>query len=547
MIKVSKDDNIFDVLLKIQNEENPSKKKLILEVPFWHPILHNYVSLKSIINKIWDKKLIIVTTDLNSKKIWKKLGIKYSIIKNSDFIENKQENILKYNYSFFEYLKYEINKYLNLFKSKVFKNQKITNLQKKYLKYQKQKSNIFIFVLLLWIVSFIFLYIFFFALNKTIIYITPEIEVQTKSKNFIFNSKINPYYKKKNEQEIKEYKDHIELTYNYKTTWIEQKDKYKAKTTVNFINKFDSEIKLLPHTRLLSSSWILFETQNWVKIPAAIKNNAWELIPGIKQADIVAKTFDNKWLFIWKRANNSSSWITLKLPWLKENQDMLFAKTTKEITWWQDIYTHIVSKDDIDNSIKILKEKLRKKAIEELNKKIQQDNKANNVTFKILNIDNTFKFKNIKTKILENVKSWDKKTSYNLSWSLDTATYTYNIDSVISKLKKEIQDSIIPEKQRILSINNQSIRISNIIYRQDNPFYLKATIEIEYFIEYNFEKQDDSYIQRLKNTIAWLDKQQAEKILINENKISNARIEIKPFFLNKVSKFFNNIKFVIEN
>ena len=56
-------------------------------------------------------------------------------------------------------------------------------------------------------------------------------------------------------------------------------------------------------------------------------------------------------------------------------------------------------------------------------------------------------------------------------------------------------------KQKILSINNKSIRISNLIYRQDEPFNIKATIEIEYFVEYNFEKQDDSYIQRLKNTI----------------------------------------------
>jgi hypothetical protein len=89
-----------------------------------------------------------------------------------------------------------------------------------------------------------------------------------------------------------------------------------------------------------------------------------------------------------------------------------------------------------------------------------------------------------------------------LTGSLDTSTYTYNINSVISKLKDEIQDSIIPKKQRILSINEQSIRISNIIYRQEKPFYLKATIEIEYYIEYNFENEDDSYIQRLKNTIA---------------------------------------------
>jgi len=544
MIKISKNDNIFDIIYKIEKEKNSSRDKIILEFPFWHPVLHNYFYLKTLTNKYKNKKIIIITTDLASKKIGKDLWIKYSLIKNTDFIEKNDNNIIKYNYSFVEYAKYEIKKYLNLFKSKVFKNTKINSIKNKY---KNQKINISIFLFMLAIVSIIFLYIFFFALNKTIIYITPEIEVQTKSKNFIFNSKVNPIYKKRNEEQIKEINKHIELKYNYKTTWIKQEKKYRAKTTINFINKFPQEIKLLPNTRLLTASWILFETQNWVKIPAAKTNNNWDLIPWIKEAEIIAKTFDNKWIFIGARANTTSTWILLTLPWLKENQDKLFAKTISPITWWKNIYTHIISKDDINNSVKILKEKLRKKAIEEVNKQINEENKANNITYKILNIDNIFKFKNIDIQLPKNIEAWKKLTNFYLTWKLDVSTYAYNIDSIISKLKNEINESIIPDKEKILSINDKSIRISNIIYRQENPFYLKATVEIEYFVEYNFENEDDSYIQRLKNTIAWLPKDEAEKILINENKISNAKIEIKPFFLKKVSPFFNNIEFVIEN
>ncbi len=543
MIKISKNDNIFDILYKIEKQKNSSKNKIILEFPFWHPVLHNYFYLKTLVNKYKDKKIIIVTTDLASKKIWKNLGIKYSLIKNTDFIEKDENNILKHNYSFIEYAKYELKRYLNLFKSKVFKNKKLNSIKNKY---KNQKINISIFVFMLFIVSLIFLYIFFFALNKTTIYVTPEIEVQTKSKNFIFNSQ-NSIYKRKNEEKIKEFKQNINLEYNYKTTGIKQEKKYKAKTTINFINKFPQEIKLLPNTRLLSSSWLLFETQNWVKIPAARKNNAWELIPWIKEAKIIAKTFDNKWIFIGSRANTTSTGIFLKLPWLKENQNKLFAKTITPTVWWKDIYTHVVSKDDLENSKKILREKLRKKAIKEINKQIENENKTNNITYKILNIDNIFKFKNIKINTPKNIKTGEKLKNFYLSWSLDVSTYAYNRDSIISKLKNEINASIIPEKEKILSINNKSIRISNIIYRQDNPFYLKGTVEIEYFVEYNFENEDDSYIQRLKATIAWLPKQEAEKILINENKISNVKIEIKPFFLNNVSKFFNNIEFIIED
>ncbi len=550
MIKISKNDNIFDVLYKIQKHKNSNKNKIILEFPFWHPILHNYLSLKSIVEKFPNKKIIIITTDLSSKKIGKKLWIKYSLIKNIDFIENKDKNnnLIKYNYTFFEYFKYEINKFINFIKNRLYKSKNINTFQQKFYKYKKQKSNIFIFIILLTLVSLIFLYIFFFALNKTTVYITPEIEVQTKTKNFIFNSKVNPNYQKNNEIKVNKIATHTTINLNYKTTWIKQENKYKATTNVNFINNFNTEIKLLPHTRLLTSSWILFETTSWVRIPPAIKNNNNELIPWIKTAQIIAKTFDSKWIFIGTRANNkTSSWLILTLPWLKENQDKLYAKTISPITWWKDIYTHVVSKTDIKNALSILKDKLIKKSIKELNNKINNENKINNVTFKVLDIDNIFNFKNINTQIIKKVEIWQKLKSFNLIWSLDASTYIYNVDKVISKLQNIINEYIIPWKEKILSINNKSIRISNIIFRQDNPLYIKASVEIEYFIEYNFENNNDNYIKRLKNTIAWLSKEQAEKILINENKISNAKIEIRPFFLNKVSSFFNNINFVIEN
>jgi len=154
MIKISKNDNIFDVLYKIQKHKNSNKNKIILEFPFWHPILHNYLSLKNIVDKFPNKKIIIITTDLSSKKIGKKLWIKYSFIKNIDFIENKDKNnnLIKFNYTFFEYFKYEVNKFINFIQKKIY-------------------------IILLSLVSLIFLYIFFFAKYKQkqeILYLTQK-------------------------------------------------------------------------------------------------------------------------------------------------------------------------------------------------------------------------------------------------------------------------------------------------------------------------------------------------------------------------------------
>ena len=42
-----------------------------------------------------------------------------------------------------------------------------------------------------------------------------------------------------------------------------------------------------------------------------------------------------------------------------------------------------------------------------------------------------------------------------------------------------------------------------------------------------------------------MDKENAEKRLINESRISNAEIEIRPFFVDTVSKYLNNIEFIV--
>jgi hypothetical protein len=47
--------------------------------------------------------------------------------------------------------------------------------------------------------------------------------------------------------------------------------------------------------------------------------------------------------------------------------------------------------------------------------------------------------------------------------------------------------------------------------------------------------------------IAWLPKDEAEKILLNNERVSNVKIEIKPFFINNISKINDNIIFKIVN
>lgn len=542
MIIVEQKDNIFDVIYKIKKYKGDDKT-ITIHIPFWHNILYNKVSLKSI-KESTSKKIVISTNDILSKKIWKNIWVKYNIIKDSNYEIKK--DLLKYNYSFYEYLIYEIKSFKSNILNKIFKKHKTTDPRKHFLKFYRQKSHLPIFIWILIITLIIFTYIFFFALNKTYVYINPDIQVKTKAQNFIFEENVK---NKDNWIELKVFTWSIKVNKKIKSTWILQNDRYKAKWEVIIYNKLFTEIKLRPNTRLESQNWILYETKSYIRIPSAQKNKIWTVIPWSKKIEIIAKLKDKNWSPIWVKWNINKKDVVLTIPWLeKEDRINIFAKTTTKLEWWKDIYEKIVSQNDIDNAKTFFLESLKKEAIKEINSRIKQINSENNIEYKILAIDNIYKYSNIDINIPE-IKPWDKIEEFEAYWKIDIKTYAFNVNSVTSKLKNTIELWLLPEKEKLLYINNKSISIFPkkwVLFRRENPIKIKATLEIDYNIEYNFSKDNDNYISRLKQTISWLDKEKAEIILINESKISNAKIEIRPFFVNKVSKYLNNIEFITE-
>ena len=546
MIKVNKNDNIFDVISKIKSQFK-EQKKIVLNFPFGHNILYNKVALKSLKNSFPNNKIVIVTTDILSKKIAKQVWIKYTLIKDSKFIEDK--DILKYNYSFFEYFNYEIKKITNKILDILFKKKRNIDPRKKFLKYYKQKTNIKILLVILLISILIFSYVFLFVLNKTYVYITPDIQVKSKAQNFIFKQNIDENNLNKNHIKLKEFTKNIFLEEKISTTWIIQKERYRAKWKVTLINKYQTEIKLKNKTRLLSKNWILYETKKWITIPKSQKNKNWTLIPWTKQVEIVASLRDNSWWITWSRWNTQIENILLTLPWLNnEDKNNIYAKIDWLIIGWEDRFEKVVWEKDLINAKKIFIENLKKESIKQIQKEIDNQNNNNNNKYQILKIDNIYKFSDINIDLPE-LKAFEKIDYFKIKWEINVKTYAFNIDSVISKLKRSIDDNILQNKEKLLLIDNKSINIFPkiwVIYRRENPLEIKATVEVEYNIEYNFEEKNNNYTQKIKQIISWLDKNEAEKRLINESKISNAIIEIRPFFVTKVSKYLNNIEFIIE-
>lgn len=528
MIKVTKRDSIIDIIRKISKQQ---KKEIILDFPFWHPILHSITSLKILKSKSWKKELIIITNDKSAKAIGKKLWIKYSKIWETDLLE--------YNYSFIEYLKYILKNYsrelLNIFS----KNNEDFSFEKTR-KYYKQNPKLWIFFI--WLLSSIFLliFIFYFAVNKTYIYITPDIKIKTRAENFIFREADKNEAVNNNIIKLNKVSKLIYLTSTFWTSWINEDTLEKASWEVIMYNYFNEKIELLNNTRLQSEDWILYTSDNKIILPPAIVTSTWEIIPWETKINITSKIHDINWKIVWNKAN-IWTWNLLILPWLKENQDKIYAKTFSDISWANNSYTKKLTKQDIENAKELIKTKIKQKALNELKEEIEKENEKNNVVYEILWVDKIIEYSNFNIIWIEDLNIWENIDNFKLSATIKITSYTYNVQKVLNEMSSTIKNWVLEKIEKLLFINNSSLRVANILYKQEYPLEIKATAEVEAFYIHNFLNKQNTYIEKLKSSISWINKDDAVKILLNNSNISDVKIEIRPFFIKNISKINDNI------
>ena len=567
MIKIKKEDSIVDILKKISKSKS---EEIILDFPFWHPVLHNHLSLKIIQTKTRNKKLSIISNDKTAKKIAKILGIKFLKNKKNKSKKNiTTQDILKHNFTFLEYAKFEIKLFLQkiifFVKWNIKSNKKINNIFYIKNKYWEQNKNIiFYFILMLILIFLLLLYIYYIAINKTYITIYPEINLNTKSKNFIFiennnnnNEKENYYFN--NKIYINKISKKITLNKKIATSWIKQKKENLSKWKAIFYNYLPEKIYLLKNTTLENKEWVQFYLPENINIPPSNISN-WKITPWEKEVLLYWKIKLLNWDYSWLKTN-IWTWVLLTIPKLGENKTKIFAKSITKFNWWSNKFTNFLTKKDIENARILIKDTLKEIAISKIKKDIEKNNKQNSIQVDLLPIDNIFKFTNLKINIPEYLKIWDEIKDFNISWEIEITSYTYNKQAVISLLKNSINNNLIKNYQKIISIDENSLRIAHIIKRNDlkkinwkyfysqksnQPLIIKATTEIEYYLSKKFENKNSNFMQQIKHQIAWKSIEEAEKILTNKSEINDVRIRIQPFFIKKISTLLENIEIIIK-
>jgi len=88
-----------------------------------------------------------------------------------------------------------------------------------------------------------------------------------------------------------------------------------------------------------------------------------------------------------------------------------------------------------------------------------------------------------------------------MSGSVMVYAYTYNKESIIQKLKTLINEKNLEGIEKISHIDTSSLRMSEIIYSQENPFEMKATFEIEALFLHDFLHKENTYISVLASKV----------------------------------------------
>lgn len=564
MIQIEKSDSIVDILTKISNTE---EQEIVLQFPFGHPVLHNYLSLKIIQTKIRKKNLLILTNDKTSKKIWKLLWIKYwknkNELKKND--SSEAQNIIKENYSFLEYTIYEVKKFFWNIQGNIQWNIQ-TNKTVNSINYSRNRhkflhKNIFmILTSISLIIIWLLIYIFYFAINKTYIEITPEISVKTKSRNYTYVESSNTLVEDQifNTQEIPINKiyEKIEIKKIFSASWVKQKDDNIAKWTALIYNLYPEEKSLKANTTFQTKDWIQFLSTNSITIPWSTIDESGKIIPWTIKQTLYSKIKLLDWNYSWEQANIDID-ILLTIPKLEEeDKTNIFAKTFTKFEWGSNDFIKNITQEDIDNAKIAMKDILEQNSVSKIKSIINDENKKNNIELDILPVDQIYKFTNEEIIVPEHIKAWDEVENFEITWKINVTAYSYNTNNLRTKLKQIITDWSILTSEKIDSVNPKSLRVSHIISRndlilvngkykylqeQDEPLRIKATTEIEYYISKNFENQDDYFNHKLRNSITGTSIEEAEHFLVNLPQINNVTIRVQPFFLKTIAKIPENI------
>lgn len=190
-------------------------------------------------------------------------------------------------------------------------------------------------------------------------------------------------------------------------------------------------------------------------------------------------------------------------------------------------------------------DKLRLGAYEALRADLAQANKERAENYAILPTNDVISYADESTETADGAKVGDRIGEVRIRGTASVRAYAYDTSATRAYLRGILQEMLLFGTEKLIAFNDDSIRISNVLSRADNPFSMKATTELDATISYDFEDDSNTLTKKLKDLIVNTTFEDARSIMLNNTNIANVRIVSSPFWLSRVVGNPDNIEFII--
>lgn len=504
-----KEDSIYKIFKTL--EKIPRWKSLEIFIDAEHSIFENDRRTKQL-KEIIKKKAFDVTFNTKDKRCR----------------EYFQENWLKTNHQ----QKSNFRKTLSVLYLFFF------NIKKFYLHSYNRKNYIF-YVITVFEVIFILIILYLLyilVLPSVTLRIQPSKDVNSIIYNFRYYPEELTNYNSDNSRYINVPYSSGYLDYKYELSIDTQNIEYMnnpSQGNVKIINNTKQRYEFVPNTRFITDEGLLFQTNDWLAIPAAMWDIPWET-----NVELYAMEKDDFGNFMWTNSNISKN-TQLYVKNIKQSYFLkkLYAVAMEDFTGWESESKWSIQSWDIQ----ILKDKLRD-YVESNQVQIAKENF--NVKDSILiSIDNTISYEVVYEEIDSQV--WDQ--SNKVRWHIIARIHFYYIkrDDLIKAFEEYIVQRPM-QQNSVISIDKDSIYFFDEYenkYLENNVFIIPTKINV---IEwYDFEKDANWVTSQIKQDILWKTENEALQEILSYDEISAVEIKVSPFWSNTITNVKSRIN--IEN
>lgn len=534
-------DTVISLLKKIKDIETPPKS---LTLDLREASFHIWYDFLVILTRRFPSvHFTLLSVDPHLANIASSFSIRVSRSSiQSEFdkeYREKQANLLKHNYTPWEYFLYEMKRFFQYLLFLIKRRPQNTYKSK-----LKMKST-YLVLMIFWLIMSLslLLFIFYFAVSKTIVTISPQISVKPIIANVVFSSIERTPLDWNNVLEMRMVSTNVESTMKFRITTLDKNTIKNSQGVITVFNELSTEQTMKPNTRFVTDDGLVFRTTEWIRVAWAKSINGIQS-PGMIDISVIADQYDEKNELIGVRWNIPDG-TNLTIPWLKFNRDRIYAKSKWIFSWGDNPKLYVVTQNEVDTFLSVFREQLKAKAKEEIQKTILTTNQETGREFSLLLAD-TMRYSDENIGLMNGIKIGDYTEEVTVAGKMNVDAFVFDKRASVQYLTNLFREKLLHWTDKELAINEDTLRVSNVIDRSEDGTRIKVTIEMNAVTTYDFENATNDLSRQLKSMIVGLSRKEAEERLNKDWHVGKVRIRFSPFWMRSVSSNPDNIEFVIQ-